>query len=237
MQTPLRVARPRLVERPDKDFLHFVVHCRSTSQHQRDISSRDLGKQRNGLIAQAVPYRHRLAIAGILAPAEAPCRQPGTQIAPPESKQRAKKLQGGAGFGDDALRDAHAPEPVRSAQQIPQHGFRLIVGMMSENDPRAAVLARTNRKKLMARPPRGGFQRFAALLSETSHLHPLSFKGQPERYRQLPHKAPVLGRSPPSQAMVQVANHQSAQATLHEQMQQRHRISTARHAHQPAAAG
>jgi hypothetical protein len=73
---------------------------------------------------------------------------------------------------------------MRAAKEIPKHGFRLIVRVMSQKNFPAAVFHSTMGKEYMPRVAGGGFHRFPMLFHPLADVGPAKFTGQTEFCRQ-----------------------------------------------------
>jgi hypothetical protein len=121
-----------------------------------------------------------------------------------------------------------------TAQQIPQHGLGLVVGVVSQQDTTASVLSRAIREKIMAYISRSGLHRFPTLRHLRRHVGAPDLAGQPQFFGEAPHELRVFRRCAPAQAMVEMTNHQMSKARRDQHLEQRYRIRTTRNANQPA---
>ncbi len=133
--------------------------------------------------------------------------------------------------------ETHPFQTRRSPQEVEQHRFGMIVGVMSEQDMVAAVLPGTLGEELVPGSPGRHLERDLFALRPALHLGPRDFEGKIVLLGQVPHKGGIVSREEAAQLVVQVAENQLPGSCLEEGVQERHRIPSARDAQQIAAAG
>ena len=113
-------------------------------------------------------------------------------------------------------------QALGSPQQIPQNGLRLVIRMMGEKKARAAVFPRAFCEKTVSRVAGRRLHRRVGFLHQTRDIRRSNFTFQSKRSCQPPDEFRIFRGRPPSQAMVEMADHQVPESRVRQQMQQRH---------------
>ena len=116
----------------------------------------DFGEERDALVAKAVAGGEGLGVTGVFAPWEIAVGQPYAQIGAAGVEQGAEQGELSA-VGDDGLDWRHAFQSVAAAQQVPEDGFCLVVGVVCKDDAWAAVEFGAAGEERMAGVAGGGF--------------------------------------------------------------------------------
>lgn len=127
----------------------------------------------------------------------------------------------------DLLQRADAAWTMAAAQQVPEHGFRLVVGVVGEHDAAAAVPGGAFGKEFVPRPPGCGFDRFAGVCGRLTDVDPADQRAQAEGQSGPLDELRVGGGDPAAQPVVEVADDQIPEAVLEQQMQESHRVGAA----------
>ncbi len=106
-----------------------------------------------------------------------------------------------------------------SAQEVPQHRFRLIIGVMGEDDARATVFARAFSEEVVPGVSSSGFHRLMLGFHPAGYINAGRFKGESEFFRQAPDKSRFSRRSPPTQAVIDMADDEIPKTVFDQQVQ------------------
>ncbi|MEN9535900.1 MAG: hypothetical protein RIR37_1173, partial [Verrucomicrobiota bacterium] len=115
-----------------------------------------------------------------------------------------------------------------SAQQVPQHGFRLIIRVMCQQYFAATMLRSAVGKELMSRMTRGSLQRLTRLLHPLANVAAADLAGQIERLGKFFDESGIGIRSLAAQEVIEVANDEIFESRLEEDVEQCHRVRSAR---------
>lgn len=126
-----------------------------TTDDWHDVALKDLGEQRQHLVTQAIATMVGGGVGGVFAKVDAVRQDELIDFA-------AAYMEQGTELDEAVVRggtEAHAAESGESgaAEEIPEDGLGLIVGVMREEDKRRAMLQRHATEKVISRAPAGEF--------------------------------------------------------------------------------
>ncbi len=190
-------------------------------------------------MANTVSQMGRIQVRRIGAVVDAPFAGQGFHLVIPATQERSNHPH--PGVDGRRIRFPHAAQPrrARAPEQPEQEEFRLIPGVMSQGDPRAAVLPRNPGQEAVSKPARRRFPGLAGC-ARGFHIRGAGDEGQTSLRRGHRHEGLVRVGVGPAQLMMKVRHHQAptlVDPPPHESAQQHHGVPSARHRHDHPAAG
>lgn len=219
MQAALGIEDVSLRERPRFERFGVIGTSDTADQSSHGIAAGNFRQQGNGLVAQAVAHGDGLRVAGVVPPFQFSGDEPANKFPATDLQQWPVQLQFRAGLRNEVLSPAHALESVRTAQEIPQDGLSLIVGVVSEDDSRAAVLFRACGEKRVPRMAGGGFHGLRAFVHEGRDIRMAAFAGKAEFPRKALHEFCIFRGRPPAQAVIEVTDNEIGKSLRYQQVQ------------------
>lgn len=195
-----------------------------------DVAVEDVVEEGQGLEAEAVAAVLGGGVAGVVAELEAAGFEIAVDLAAAEVEQGADEMEAVV----QALNRPHAAKTCEAAAaaEIGEDGFRLVVGVMGEDDDPGVVLFGHAEEEVMARLACGSFDGDAAFFGEGCYIGVLDLAGELVLFGELLDEGGVAVGFLTAQAVVEVAEDEVGEAGVEEQMQEGHGVATAGEAEQ-----
>jgi len=183
-------------------------------------------------VPHPVPQEEAVSVAGVRPVRNAPRRRDREDLPPPEAEERP----------DDAQRtlethrpDAAEPPRARPAEEAQQERFRLVVGGVPEGDRLRPRSRGAPREERVARLPRRRFERETHAPRARAHVRPPREERDAQRSARAAHEGEIAVGVAAAQAVVEVGGAKrdaERRGERVEQVQQHHRVGSARHGNQ-----
>ena len=221
-----RVVGPQHPAQPREPALHRAV-----------APAAELGQDR---APEPVAQVTRFPVGGVFAMVQAPALQERENLLPGHVQKRTdQQRRAGALRGSrQGPRRGHALQPFRPAapEQPHEHGLHLVVAVVPHRDLAHAPLRGHLREEPVTPLARAGFEvPRAAAVSVLPEVEPGHVEGQRQPGGHAPDELAVVPALPPPDAVVHVGHLQAQSeggADLPQELQERHRVRAAGHAHQ-----
>lgn len=190
-----------------------------------DIAVHDLLQEREGFHAKAVARRKGLAVRGVFLKLQVVLGEEGVDFTAPNIEQGAHQREFLAIDRESCL-VAHASQSGRAAEEIEEHGFGIVVGVMGEQDGVATVLPSAGRKELVTTAAGRYFDGSLFLVGAALNLNPRDFEGEVVVFGETAHEGGIMIGEDSAELMIEVTENDLASVMGEERVQECHRIAT-----------
>lgn len=152
-------------------------------------------------------------------------RHVAVNFLPPHVQKRTKLDEPGIIRG----RESHAGESLKAGPpaKIANDGFRLILGMMRQEDVRCAMLPRHALKESISLHASAGLDGQFPLPCQQSDVRAVNLARDTERGRELQHETRISIRLRTAQTMIQVTENETPPPLRYKEMEKHHRVPPA----------